>query len=105
MGEGLKFLIGAACCVVIAAGGYFAYGEYERKLDRDAAEQRAMRVYCERMIADLAKNETKGYTGGHISGCLNRRLVTQKDFRDAGAGAYLETIQILLDEDVKEESN
>jgi predicted negative regulator of RcsB-dependent stress response len=35
----LKFLIGAACVVVIAAGGWFAWSKYEARSNKQAVEQ------------------------------------------------------------------
>lgn len=96
----LKGLIATACVVVIAGGGYFAFSEYRRSQEQEvakaAADRRALIVACKQMIMDLSKNETKDYKGGYIATCINDGYVTEQEFKDAGAGGYVDTVRSLI---------
>ncbi|NTG07156.1 hypothetical protein [Rhizobium rhizogenes] len=89
----LKGLIATACIVVIAGGGYFAISEYQKS---QAAERRGLILACKQIIRDLSKGETKDYKGAHIATCINSGYVTEQDFKDAGAGSYVERFRDIL---------
>ncbi len=92
----LKGLIAMACLVLIAGGAYLALSEYRKSKADDAAKRQAMINACEQVIRDLARGETKDYKGAHIATCINGGYVTEQDFRDAGAGEYLEQFRTII---------
>jgi predicted negative regulator of RcsB-dependent stress response len=92
----LKGLIAAACVVVIAGGGYFAWSEWEKSKERERAEQRAMTAFCKQMVRDLGRHETKDYKGAHVAHCINQSFVSERDFETAGAAAYLDQFRDII---------
>ncbi len=55
MDNWLKGLAGAACLVIIAAGGYFAWLQYGEYQTRAAYERNAPYRHCERVYADIRR--------------------------------------------------
>jgi len=89
----LKFLIAAACIVVIAGGGYYAWSEYQTKKDREEA---SIRYFCQTMVRDLGRSETKDYKGGQIATCINGGYVTEMDFQSVNAIQYVDQVRSLI---------
>lgn len=62
MGSGLKLLVGTACVAVIAAVGYFFWGEYDQYSQRVEREQEIEAAKVEReQQFEAAKNELFKY--------------------------------------------
>nr|WP_313023118.1 hypothetical protein [Brucella intermedia] len=55
MDNWLKGLVGTACVVIIAGGGYFAWLQYSEYQTRAAYEQNAPYRHCERVYADVRR--------------------------------------------------
>lgn len=96
----LKTLIAAACVVVIAGGGYFAWSEYQSskalEQTRKVQQEARLRFECRAMVTDLGKGQTKDYTGGHIATCINGGYVTEMDFQAVNAIQYVDNVRDLI---------
>jgi len=92
----LKFLIGTACVVVIAAGGYYGWSEYQLNQAKKAQEEASMRIACRAMVSDLGRGQTKDYKGIHIATCINGGYVTEADFQAVNATQYVDQVRTLL---------
>jgi len=76
MGGWLKALIAAACLVVIAGGGYYAWSEYKAG-ERQAllSEKRA----CDQRLRDVGRLKTRSDDQQFLTRCVFRGYLTTSE--------------------------
>lgn len=91
----LKGLIAAACVVVIASGGYFAWSEYRAAIDRTESERiaklRGERQMCDLMMREFASDSPQeDWRIIHVVTCVVNEHVKESDFDTPRLRPYLE---------------
>lgn len=80
----LKFLIAAACVVIIAGGGYFAWTEYQQKQVAEAASQeRTMVNGCRATLTRLGSSAK-----GLRDHCVAQGYITREQAAKAERGEF-----------------
>ncbi len=82
MDIGLKLLIAAACAVVIAVGGYWGWGEYNRnERAREAAEFQAARQNCIQRAKDTSNGAPFEDNTSFLAACLMFGYLRDSDLK------------------------
>ena len=97
----LRFLVGAACVVIIAGGGYYGFSEYSRHVERQDAEARALLRaqidMCKLMHRQLDTNQiTEDWRVLHVVDCLEEGHLTDADFSAAHMSGILDQARSLM---------
>lgn len=101
----LRFLVGAACIVIIASGVYFAWSEYDRRNARIAADERAQYLalaqMCKQMHRELDTNEIKeDWRIAHVAKCVRNGHLSEDDFAGPHMIGILDQARNLIASDV-----
>ena len=75
----MKALVAAACIAVLAAVGYFFYGEYSEAVEGARVfDERSMRASCRAVLSDAEAGKTEGLEA-KLTGCLLAGAVSQAE--------------------------
>lgn len=93
----MKALVGIACVAIIAFVLYFFWGEYQRREEQKLANMRAEKQVCDLMISELkSKNFTQDWRVIHAVKCLEKKHLTDNDFKNNGLGNLLDNAKPLV---------
>lgn len=97
----MKALIAATCLAVLAAVGYFFWGEYEARAAKAQAEKRAMHraeaSMCTKMIGELRSGDfTEDWRGAHLALCVRNAHLSAKDFEGPTMMPFYEKAQSVI---------